>query len=168
MKKIFITFLIFLLSISSVFAETSINDIDLNNSWDSEIEIIQKEIIWIDWEEMLDIYPQKDFLLWNVFSKISIIFFIILIILITLIFYFNEMFDKLISYILTKLEKKEEKLNKDKIKIKKEINYNNLFNTLEKYYLTDSKDIFYWKTTELFRIFLDDKVRQWLSTKSFK
>lgn len=152
--------------------EININNIDLNNSWLKEdIKIIPKKIIWIDWKEMLDIYPQKDFLLWALFSKTSIIFSIIIIVFIIIIIYFNNIYNKFIWYILNKLEnnkRKEKKIIPQKLKIKKEINYNDLINILEKDYLTEKKDIFYWKTSELFRIFLDDKVRQWLSTKSFK
>ena len=139
--------------------EENIDDINLSTS-NEKIEIIYKKIIWIDWEVMNDIYPQKDFLLWSILSKISIYF---LFIVITLIILFNFLDKKYKQYL--KKQKLLKELNKPVIK--KKINYNKLFKILEEKFLNEKKEIFYSKTSEVFRIFLDDKIENWLSKKSF-
>ena len=139
--------------------EENIDDINLNNQED-EIKIIPKEISWIDWKIMNDIYPQKDFLLWSLFLKTSLY---LLFIAITLIILLNFLEKKYREYF-----KKQELLKQlNKKVIKKKINYNKLFKILEEKFLEEKKEIFYAKLSEVFRLYLDDKIKNWLSKKSF-
>lgn len=126
-------------------------------SW-NENNISSKKVIWINWEEMIDIYPQKWFLIWDIFSKLSLYF-----LLISLILFF--LFWLIKKYIPLLISSKVEAIEHKKI-VKKKVNYEKLINEIEEKYFNKKKEVFYSKLWNLFRIYLDDKVWDWLSKKS--
>jgi hypothetical protein len=125
-----------------------IDEIDLWNTGKKE----NKKIFWIYGEEMKDIYENKNFYL-------IIFYWIILLFLFIALLYFISKKSPLKKSI--KIEKKVEKK-------KVIINYSKLLKEIEKKYIEEKKDIFYNKLSEVFRIFLDDKISPWLSKKSLK
>lgn len=145
--------------------DKNIDDVDLDNNWknNKKVDIVPKKIIWVNWEEMSDIYPPKDKLFWYLFSKISVIVLIFLLLLILLYHFTKKYLDEFINKYFNKKEIKQE----IKQKPKKRINYSKLLKDIRKKYINDKKEIFYAKLWEVFRIYLDDKIENWLSKKSF-
>ena len=143
--------------------EEDIDDVDLGN-WikndSEEIEIIPEKIIWVDWEEMTDIYREKWFLTSYAFlKKVLSIIAIIIATIISVILWKKY----LKNYLASKKEKREEEPEEEIIEEKIEINYQELLNNIKLKYIDCTKELFYSKTSELYRTYLDDQVQEWLS-----
>jgi len=148
--------------------EENIDDVDLNNKdaindSSKSIKIDEKKITWVDWEQMKDIYKNKWFLNWDLFSKNAIIF---LILSVLGIIWYYIYYKYIIPLIISPWNK--ETIKDEEIVQKIEINYSELLKKLEKKYIDSPKEKFYAKTSELLRIFLDDRVQKWLSKWSLK
>ncbi len=144
--------------------EENIDDVDLDtedntNNSSSGVQIHARKIIWVDWEEMNNIYKDKWFLTGKIFSKNSLIFLIIA--LTGLIFYI--ILQKYLANIPPSIPPVKEKIKK-----KPEINYIKLIQNLEKKYINSDKETFYAQTAKILRTYLDDKVQDWLSKWSLK
>jgi len=139
-----------------------LDKVDINSE---QKEFRKKKILGIDWKEMNDIYKNKEFIKWDLFSKELVYILLLLIILVIL---WSISYKYFIKY-LWKLNKKlKEKDDVKKEVVKKKINYNKLLEFLEEKYIDSKKEVFYAKLWDLFRIYLDDKVLEGLSKKSFK
>ena len=137
------------------------DDIDSFTLDSSSGSITPKDILWIDWELMTDIYEKKWYLLWYPFSKNSLIF--LFFSFLWLIFY------KLLSKYLEKYYKTHKKTTATQpIQTqKKEINYHLLLSELETKYINSSKDDFYAEASTIYRYYLEDTLWDKSSTKSF-
>lgn len=122
----------------------------------------EKIILWVDWAEMTDIYTDKWFLYWKIFSKKSLWFLFLSIVWITCWLFVK----KHISLYLK--NKKKHIITHKKIEQKIEINYSELVENLQKNFLDSPKEEFYSKTSEILRTYLDDKVKNGLSKWSLK
>ena len=143
--------------------EEDIDDVDLGN-WiknaSEEIEIIPEKIIWVDWEEMTDIYREKWFLTSYAFLKKVLSIIAIIIATIIWVILWKKY---LKNYLASKKEKREEEPEEEIIEEKIEINYQELLNNIKLKYIDCTKELFYSKTSELYRTYLDDQVQEWLS-----
>lgn len=140
----------------------NLDNLDNLSLWWESKEFKKKKIIGLDWKEMTDIYPEKKFLNWYLFHKDSIYIILLFVLILLILFLLN----KYTIYFLNKKDKIIEKYKRKKYIIKKKINYNKLLISLEEEYIDSKKEVFYAKLWNLFRIYLDDKVSEWLSKKS--
>ncbi len=141
-------------------------DIDSVDLWETNTteEIVPKIIIWVDGEEMTDIYRDKWFLYsYALLKKLLSILALIVISIIAIVLWRKY----LQKYLQFKEENREEEIV-EIIKEEIEIDYPSLLNNLKNNYLDSSKEIFYAQTWEVYRIYLDDKIQQWLSKWSLK
>ena len=147
--------------------EQNIDDIVLDKaksqSW-SVIDTTPKTILWVHWEEMIDIYKNKWFLhSYEFLKKVLLIVWTIVLTIIWLIFW-RKYLQKYITLREKVLEKKSLEIIEEKI----EIDYLDLLNTIKSKYLDSSKEKFYHKIWNVYRTYLDDKVQEWLSKWSLK
>lgn len=130
----------------------------------SKKDLEEKQIIWIDWSIMTDIYPEKWPLFWYPVSKQSLIFLIFSIIA----FWF---FCVLKKYISSYIDSRDENTPEEIIELvepKPKSNFTTLLSNLENNYISENKEIFYWKATDIYRTFLDEWELPWASNMSFK
>lgn len=112
----------------------------------------------LEGNEMKDIYDIKKNLFWSPINLVWSLFYILFFI---------------VAYYLYKLylksrDKLEQVISKPEIVEKKEINYSKLLLEIEEKYIWETKEIFYAKLSEVVRLYLDDKIANWLSTKTLK
>jgi hypothetical protein len=140
---------------------TSSGDIDSADlSSRSHLEVfVPKKIIWLDGKEMTDIYPSKGILYGEIISKDSLKILLLLLTLIPAFF--------LITYLLWFLQKRVEWSWENKNitpLIKTSVpNYTELIAQLKAQQYEDSEEAFYSHMWSIFRIYLDDRVKKWLS-----
>ncbi len=134
--------------------EQNLDDVDL---WLKKKDITSRTIFWIDWEEMKDIYWLKWNMYWKIVSKESIYFLFISLLALLLYLLYQKILNKYL-YTQKSLEIKTPK---------KPVNYLSMINYFEKKYLESKKEIFYSKLSQIFREYLDEKIENWLSNKSF-
>ena len=112
----------------------------------------------LDWKDMLDIYDIKK----NLYGfPINIVLTLYYIVFFLIIYYLYKLY-------LKSRKKLEEIVFKPEAEIKKDINYIKLIRDVEKKYLKEQKEVFYAKLAEVIRLYLDDKIKLWLSAKTLK
>ena len=143
--------------------DIDINDVDLSDTTIEE-DIVPKVIVWVDWEEMTDIYTEQWFLYSYAFIKKVLSILALIIVFILAIIIWRKYLQKYLELRKHIQEEEPEEIIEEKI----EIDYQKLITNIRTNYLDSTKELFYHKTWEVYRTYLDDKVEQWLSKWSLK
>ncbi|MCD5380755.1 BatD family protein [Candidatus Gracilibacteria bacterium] len=143
--------------------DIDINDVDLSNTTIEE-DIVPKTIIGVDGEEMTDIYTEEGFLYSYAFIKKILSILALIIVFILAIIIGRKYLQRYLELRKHIQEEEPEEIIEEKVVI----DYQKLITNIRKNYLDSTKELFYHKTGEVYRTYLDDKVQQGLSKGSLK
>ncbi len=148
--------------------EENIDELDLDtppsqSSPLQEEEVKPRKVIWVNGEEMTDIYKNKWFLTDYSMYKYIVLFLIIITLWIIFYIILRKYLEK-----LSLPSSQPSHIQEKKVKKKPQINYKKLLQDLEEKYINSDKERFYAQTTKILRTYLDDIVQDWLSKWSLK